>query len=178
MRRATAESFIEDVMRLLHVGVVVHSISDALDQHREIWAVTRVDGPYHDPSQCVNVAFAHSEGPVSIELIEPAGQPSPVDNFLKRGGGLAHLCFEVDDLDHQIAQARQAGAVIASAPKPAAAFGGRRIAFVRTPGRMLIEYVEAGPPTNAQTGNARSSKGQDGQADPPGKGAEGSSNGS
>lgn len=128
--------------KLVHVGVVVRSIDEALEQHRQMWGVLRVEGPYYDPEQGVNVAFLYPEGSTCIELIEPADESSPVDNFLKRGGGLAHLCFEVPDLDAQLEQARAGGAVIASPPKPAVAFEGRRVAFVRTSGRQLIEYVE------------------------------------
>jgi methylmalonyl-CoA/ethylmalonyl-CoA epimerase len=62
--------------------------------------------------------------------------------FLKRGGGLHHLCFEVDDLDSQIRQMRASRSVLARAPLPAVAFDGRRIGWMLTPDRLLVEYLE------------------------------------
>lgn len=35
-----------------------------------------------------------------LELVQPAGEKSPVTPFLRRGGGLHYLCYEID-LEHQ-----------------------------------------------------------------------------
>lgn len=96
-----------------------------------------------DPLQGVRVSFLETgAGQPSVELVEPAGEESPVTGFLKRGGGLHHLCYEVESLEAQIERSRGAHAVLARPPQPAAAFGGRRICWVLTPQRLLIEYLE------------------------------------
>jgi methylmalonyl-CoA/ethylmalonyl-CoA epimerase len=42
-------------------------------------------------------------GGVRIELVEPLSDDSPVSNFLKkRGGGIHHIAYEVDDLEGQV----------------------------------------------------------------------------
>ena len=46
------------------------------------------------------------------------------------------------DLEQELARARSCGAVITRRPKPAVAFGGRRIAWIYTKNRLLIEYLE------------------------------------
>jgi hypothetical protein len=46
---------------------------------------------------------------VAIELVAPApiaGSSSPVTSFLSRDGGLHHLCYEVRNLEQQIAEMR------------------------------------------------------------------------
>jgi methylmalonyl-CoA/ethylmalonyl-CoA epimerase len=62
--------------------------------------------------------------------------------FLKRGGGLHHLCYEVDQLDAQLERSRASGGLIVRLPIPAVAFGGRRIAWFYTKEKLLIEYLE------------------------------------
>ena len=127
-----------------HIGFVVASIQDAapgfLDALHEEW-----DGKiFHDPNQAVRVTFLHSHHPGNpvLELVEPAGEKSPVIPFLKRGGGLHHLCYEVDCLEEQLAVRRAQGGLIVRPPLPAVAFGGRRIAWVYTKNKLLLEYLE------------------------------------
>ena len=67
---------------------------------------------------------------------------SPVQRFLQQGGGMHHLCYEVADLEAELAAFRSRGAAIASRPKPAVAFGGRRIAWVITSEKFLVELLE------------------------------------
>ena len=76
--------------------------------------------------------------------MEPASETSPVSNFLKKGGGLHHVCYEIDDLESGLSEARSAGLVIVATPAPAVAFGGRRIAWVCSKSRLLVELLERG----------------------------------
>ena len=78
----------------------------------------------------------------AIELVEPTVDNSPVSRFLARGGGLHHLCYEVDDLGGELKLARTRGGLIVKQPLAAKAFQGRRIAWVVTRNRLVIEYLE------------------------------------
>lgn len=127
-----------------HIGFVVASIQDSvqifLDSLQAEW-----DGMvFHDPNQAVRVTFLHGKHPGHpvLELVEPAGEKSPVIPFLKRGGGLHHLCYEVDGLEDQLALSRAQGGLVVRPPLPAVAFGGRRIAWVYTKNKLLLEYLE------------------------------------
>ena len=98
----------------------------------------------YDPIQRVRVSFF---GPVDqrnpvFELVEPAGDDSPVINFLKKGGGLHHVCYEIDDLEQGLQEARLAGLMTVALPAPAVAFGGRRIAWICSKRRLLVELLE------------------------------------
>ena len=81
-----------------------------------------------------------------LELVEPAGTQSPVKKFLLRGGGLHHLCYEVDSLSKQLAYAKSNHDIVVGEPVPAVAFGGRRIAWVYAKSKILIEYLERHAP--------------------------------
>ncbi len=74
--------------------------------------------------------------------MEPASDLSPVSNFLKKGGGLHHVCYEIDDLESGLREARATGLAIVAAPTPAVAFDGRRIAWVCSRSRLLMELLE------------------------------------
>ena len=65
-----------------------------------------------------------------------------MSNCLKKGGGLHHVCYEIDDLELGLCEARSAGLVVVANPTPAVAFGGRRIAWVCSKSRLLLELLE------------------------------------
>lgn len=98
----------------------------------------------HDPLQMVRVTFLPSNDPkvATIELIEPAGPRSPVLKFAQNGGGLHHVCYEVDDLQERVAQSTKSGCTLARFPMRAAAFDGRKIAWIQTPSHQLIELLQ------------------------------------
>ena len=129
---------------LHHLGFVVKSISDVAEEFAASISA-RWDGEItHDPIQRVRVSFF---GPIDprnpvFELVEPASDDSPVSNFLKKGGGLHHVCYEIDDLESGLQEARRAGLVTVATPAPAVAFGGRRIAWICSKRRLLVELLE------------------------------------
>ena len=129
---------------LHHLGFVVASISKAAEQFAISMAVCWDGKVTHDPVQRVRVAFFNpldARNPV-FELVEPASDLSPVSNFLKKGSGLHHVCYEIDDLESGLREAKATGLAIVAAPTPAVAFGGRRIAWVCSRRRLLMELLE------------------------------------
>jgi methylmalonyl-CoA/ethylmalonyl-CoA epimerase len=130
-------------VRLHHVGVVVNSVVDSGKLYAEQLGMRALGPAVHDPLQRVIVQFWAQEGDsTSVELIEPVGEDSPVAAFLGKGGGMAHLCYEVDDLDRTLKDVQHKGAILISGPVPAAAFEQRRIAFVLLRGIGITEYLE------------------------------------
>jgi methylmalonyl-CoA/ethylmalonyl-CoA epimerase len=129
---------------LHHLGFVVRSISTVAEEFAASMSA-RWDGEIiHDTLQQVRVAFffpIDSRNPV-FELVEPASETSPVSNFLKKRGGLHHVCYEIDDLESALQRAQRSGWAIASLPTPAAAFNGRKIAWICSSKRSLIELLE------------------------------------
>ena len=131
-------------LRLHHVGFVVAAIESAMPGFVRSLAAEWDGRIIHDPLQKVRVAFlsTRSTDPL-IELVEPAGDDAPVLRFLQdKGGGLHHVCYEVADLEAELTAFRARGAVIAKRPKPAVAFNGRRIAWVVTAEKLLVELLE------------------------------------
>jgi len=127
-----------------HIGFVVASINNSVEGFLQSLQAEWDGIIFHDPNQEVSVTFLRGKYPGNpvVELVEPAGEKSPVIPFLKRGGGLHHLCYEIDDLEEQLRLSRTQGGIVVRNPLPAVAFEGRRIAWVYTRNKLLIEYLE------------------------------------
>ena len=133
-------------MKFHHVGYAVADIDRYLkDFLLPLFAPARVSPVYEDPIQRVRVLFAEVSPGTLIELVEPLDAESPVTRFIGDArGGLYHLCYEVEDLDGAVKRFRRHRCLPLAPAAPAVAFGGRRIVFLMTPQRDLIELVEAG----------------------------------
>jgi len=127
-----------------HIGFVVASIQGSVPGFLQSLDAKWDEKIFHDPNQVVRVTFLQSRTPGNpvIELVEPAGDDSPVIPFLRRGGGLHHLCYEIDSLEDQLQLSRAQRGIIVRPPLPAVAFEGRRIAWVYTRNKLLVEYLE------------------------------------
>jgi methylmalonyl-CoA/ethylmalonyl-CoA epimerase len=131
---------------LHHLGHVVASIARELEQYRVTLGALQVSEIFEDPIQQARVVFLElpGAGGVQFELVEPTSADSPVARFLAKGGGLHHLCYEVDGLTAHLTAMKAWRAILIRSPKPAVAFGGRQIAWMRTAEGLLIEYLERG----------------------------------
>ena len=128
--------------RCHHVGVAVKDISAAVAQLQAAFGAKIESEIIHDQNHRVRLQFIRL-GDLRVELLEPAGTPSPLDGLLKRGIAFYQICHEVADLDGELARLQRVGVVVVSPPKPAEAFDGRRVAFVMCQG-LIIELLEAG----------------------------------
>jgi methylmalonyl-CoA/ethylmalonyl-CoA epimerase len=140
-----SEPIADQTIRIHHIGYVVRSIKEIADRFAESIGASWDKQIIKDPLQGALVAFfpGVAQNFPMIELVEPASEDSPISNFLKKGGGLHHLCYEVKSLDRQLEFSRTIGGKIVSPPLPAVAFDGRLIAWVYTKDRLLLEYLEA-----------------------------------
>lgn len=132
-------------LALHHIGYLVAEI----DPGRADWVRRfglEVESPVvEDPAQTALVQFLRAPGaPYWIELVAPNGPESKLSAALKGGGGLHHLCYEVEDIEAGGRHLRSTGMFPVSRPTPAVAFGGRRISWFLDARRLLIELVEAG----------------------------------
>ena len=92
---------VENSMKIHHMGIVVDNIETSLGEFSKLVKFENSSIPTLIGSQKVKVCFMKF-GEFNIELIEPIGTDSPVHNFLEKGGGFHHICFEVEIISTSI----------------------------------------------------------------------------
>ena len=128
---------------LNHVGIAVPSIETAAKIYKNLYGVVNITEPGELPAQGVRFCFVNLPNS-QIELIEPLGENSPIDNFLVRNpkGGQHHVCFEVDDVHLAKKEMEEKGAKVLNEPRIGA--HGTLVIFVhpKDSSGVLIELME------------------------------------
>jgi methylmalonyl-CoA/ethylmalonyl-CoA epimerase len=130
-------------LRLHHVGYATKEIESIATTYAKRFGYELATGVIHDPAQTALVQFLRLPGDATyLEFVAPDGPQSKVAGVTKRGGGLNHLCYCAGPLEEAIAGLEASGMKLISDPKPAVAFGGRRICWLFGADQLPIELVE------------------------------------
>jgi methylmalonyl-CoA/ethylmalonyl-CoA epimerase len=126
--------------RIAHVGIAVRSLDEILPFYRDLLGLPEVELDDADGARIAGLAAGES----LVELLEADHPDSPIGKFVaRRGPGIHHICFAVDDLDATLDRCRAAGVrLIDETPRQGAE--GKRIAFLHpsaTAG-VLVELTE------------------------------------
>jgi methylmalonyl-CoA epimerase len=129
---------------LYHVAIAVRNIDEVAKLYERALGlkVTHVEVV---GEQGVKAAMLEPEGGgPAIELLEPLSDNSPISRFLeKRGEGIHHICFLVDDIETTLARLKKEGVqLIDESPRPGA--HETRVAFIhpKALNGVLIEIAE------------------------------------
>ena len=126
--------------RIAHIGIAVTSISATLPFLTDILGLERAEISDSDGAKIAAVIA----GDALVELLEPDGEDTPIGKFIaRRGPGIHHICFAVDDLDASLDKCRAAGIRLVD-EFPRIGAEGKRIAFLHpssTEG-ILVELSE------------------------------------
>jgi len=126
--------------RIAHVGIAVRDLEAILPFYRDVLGMPEAPLDDADGARIAGIVAGDS----LVELLEAASPESPIAKFVeKRGPGIHHICFAVDDLDAALARCRAAGVrLIDDVPRVGAE--GKRIAFIHpsaTAG-VLVELTD------------------------------------
>jgi methylmalonyl-CoA/ethylmalonyl-CoA epimerase len=127
-------------VRIAHIGIAVRAHEDTVGFYRDVLGLSEVLLDDADGASIRGFAAGDS----LIELLASQSPESPVGRFLvRRGAGIHHICFAVDDLDAMLVRCRSAGIrLIDETPRVGAE--GKRIAFLHpsSTGGVLVELTE------------------------------------
>lgn len=125
--------------RIAHIGIAVRDLAAIVPFYRDILGMPEVPLDDADGARITGLAAGES----LVELLEAEAEGSPIAKFVeKRGPGIHHICFDVDDLDGTLARCRAAGLrLIDETPRIGAE--GKRIAFLHpsATGGVLVELT-------------------------------------
>ncbi len=126
--------------RIAHIGIAVRAIDEMLPFYRDLLGLDEHPLDDSDGARIAGLAA----GDQLVELLEPRSPDSPISKYLeRRGPGIHHICFAVQDLDGTLARCRDKGVrLIDETPRMGAE--GKRIAFLHpaSTGGVLIELTE------------------------------------
>ena len=126
--------------RIAHIGIAVRALDEILPFYRDLLDMPAVPLDDADGARIAGVAAGES----LVELLEAEHPESPIAKFVaKRGPGIHHVCFAVDDLDATLERCRRAGVrLIDETPRVGAE--GKRIAFLHpsSTAGVLVELSE------------------------------------
>jgi len=124
-----------------HIGIAVYSLESASALYEKVFGL-KSEGIEDVPAQRVRVQ-KFTIGQTRIELLEPQGSDSPISKFLqKRGEGIHHLAYAVENLEEFLTVLSNEGLEIIGEPTPGS--DGKRIVFVhpKSTHGVLIELIE------------------------------------
>ena len=130
------------IKKLNHVAVAVNDLDAAVKLFRDVLGL-QVSEPEDVVEQKVRTVMVPL-GDTRVELVWPTSEDSPIAKYLsKKGPGLHHLCYEVDDVAATIAAMQDAGLKMID-EQPRDGVHGTRIAFAhpKSAGGVLTEFAE------------------------------------
>ncbi len=136
-------------MQIDHIAVAVRSIDAAAERLSALLGYVRKTTKVTNSRQKVNVVFLSKEASLDIKLIEPSDAESPLWDFVRKGGGLHHLCFKVPDVATACAELAGKGARVIAQPAPGEAFDDHLIAFLYLGLGLNVEVID----TDARRGS-------------------------
>ena len=125
---------------IAHIGIAVRGLDDSVSFYRDVLGMPEVPLGDSDGARIAGLAAGAS----LVELLEAESPDSPIGKFVaKRGPGIHHVCFAVDDLDGTLERCRRFGIrLIDETPRLGAE--GKRIAFLHpaSTSGVLVELSE------------------------------------
>jgi methylmalonyl-CoA/ethylmalonyl-CoA epimerase len=126
--------------RVSHIGIAVEALAESVPFFRDVLGLPEVALDDSDGASIVGF----SAGEPLVELLAADNPDSPIARFLaKRGPGIHHICFSVDDLDAMLERCRRAGVQLID-EKPRIGAEGKRIAFLhpKSTAGVLVELSD------------------------------------
>lgn len=130
------------VNKVDHIGIAVSSLEESIKFYEEVLGL-KLNGTEVVEEQKVKVAFLPI-GDTEVELLEATSPDSAIAKFIeKKGQGVQHIAFKVDDIEAALEDMRAKGIKLID-EKPRYGAGGARIAFLhpKSTNGVLIELCE------------------------------------
>ena len=116
--------------KLNHIAIATPHLDTATETYKDILGV-KISAPLDQMEHGVKVVFIELPN-TKIELLEPLGENSPIEKFLEKNkkGGIHHICFEVEDIDHSILRLKKDGATVLGDGKAKIGAHGKPVIFL------------------------------------------------
>jgi methylmalonyl-CoA/ethylmalonyl-CoA epimerase len=129
-------------MVLDHIGIVVKSIKEGILHWESFFGYRQATEIVTNTRQNVHVVFMEKRNSMTVKLVAPVDDASPVSAYAKKGGGLHHLCFRCVSIESELGRLSSLGAHVIMPPQPGEAFENEKISFVFCRMGLNVELIE------------------------------------
>jgi methylmalonyl-CoA/ethylmalonyl-CoA epimerase len=132
------------VLKVDHIGIAVKSIEEAKKLYQDVLGLKHAGSETVEEQQVTTAFFP--VGDTEVELLESTSPDGPVAKHIeKRGEGVQHIAFRVDDIDEALEQLKAMGIQLID-QQPRRGAGGAKIAFLHPKSTfgVLVELCERG----------------------------------
>jgi methylmalonyl-CoA/ethylmalonyl-CoA epimerase len=131
------------VLGIHHVGIAVRDLAAANARYERLYGAT-VEARERVEEQGVDALALLLGEHGRVELLAPLADDTPVGRFLaRRGEGIHHLAFGVDDLSAELARLRAAGATLIDEHPRSGIYGDMAFVHHESLGGVLSELIQA-----------------------------------
>ena len=130
------------INKIDHIGIAVRDLKMVGRLYSNAFGL-KVSDEINVPERKLRIAFTEISG-VKLEFLMATDQESVVAKFIdKRGEGIHHICFEVDDIEKAISELKSKGVELVD-QKPRLGVEGDKIVFLqpKSASGVLIELKE------------------------------------
>jgi methylmalonyl-CoA/ethylmalonyl-CoA epimerase len=130
------------ILKIDHLGIAVNSIDDGKDFWSGVLGL-EFEGAETVAEQKVTTAF-FPVGESEVELLESTAPDGPVAKYIeKRGQGIQHIAFRVENIDEALAELKEKGVKLID-QQPRIGAGGAKIAFLhpKATNGVLVELCQ------------------------------------
>ena len=129
-------------MDLDHICIAVRNIDKTAAHLEKFLGYSAKTEKVINTRQKVVVQFFIKQGSLDIKLIQASDLDSPLIDFIKKGEGLHHLGFKVEQVESALNEFKQLGAIINTEAEPGEAFDDELIAFTYLGRGLNIEMFD------------------------------------
>ncbi len=130
------------IEKIQHLGIAVSDLDEAVKFYRDVLGL-EFEGFEEVPEQKVKTAI-FKVGETKIELLASTSPDGPVGKFIeRRGEGIHHVCFKVNDIEKAISETVEKGVRMID-ERPRKGVGGTRVAFLHPKSTfgVLVEFAD------------------------------------
>ncbi len=128
--------------KIEHIGIAVKDIDEAEQRFAKLLSTLSYKRETVESEGVITSFFKTGES--KLELLAPTRPDSPIQKFLnKKGEGIHHIAFEVDDIEQKMATLKQEGFILIN-DQPKDGADNKKIAFIhpKSTGGILVEICQ------------------------------------
>ena len=115
--------------KIEHIGIAVKDIGEVSKFYKDVFEC-QISEEIDVPERKIRIAFTEISG-VKLEFVMPIGKESVVAKFIdKRGEGIHHICFEVEDVERAASELKDKGIELVD-DRPRMGAEGKKIIFIK-----------------------------------------------